>query len=351
MKHKKLLIISIIIILIVIVIGIIGFIYYKKHNEYKEPIITIKENNNYEINSEINIESILDTTENIELINGSELIDTSKVGNNEITIKYKNLINNTEEEKKVEINIVDTIKPVIEVLNKEIITEQGINIDIKSNAKIFDNSNETLDIEIEGTYDINVVGEYNLKYTTKDNSGNIAVSEEFKLIVKEKEVKQENNTISKNNTSSNSNSNKNNVTNTKTQNNNSNTSNNSANSNKGQKPTTPRPSYGSVYNYNPNDGWDYSHRRFWYVCDKQVWEEDELVNVHWRIVVEQNNGTTYDFLDQYYRNVEKALGTAPSLEQTKKMLTGTYEEKREKLSTMRYGEKTLYLATKIQPWD
>ena len=59
-------------------------------------------------------------------------------------------------------------------------------MDLKSKAKVSDNSKEKIKASIEGDYDSNKVGSYKLNFVAKDSSGNVA-KKEFTLEVMEKE--------------------------------------------------------------------------------------------------------------------------------------------------------------------
>jgi D-alanyl-D-alanine carboxypeptidase len=135
-----------------------------------------------EINSEekYNIDYIHDI-KNGELITEKELIDTTKLGEQELIIKIEDKIEDEEKEIKITINIVDTTPPEIEYKEK-LETETGRKIDLLKNVKVTDNSKETIKATVEGDYNFNKVGTYNLKYVAKDSSGN-ETKKDFTLTV------------------------------------------------------------------------------------------------------------------------------------------------------------------------
>lgn len=174
---KKQLIIIISIVLILVIGGIL--IYLLSKNEKEENVyieddkvveIDIKEDLNFEINSVITILDLITNKNNLNVENEEENIDTSVLGEKEIVIKY---IDNKgkNQEKKVNIKIVDSIAPEIEYI-EEIITTVNKNIDLLKDVKVTDNSNEDIKVIVEGEYDIKKVGTYNLKYVAIDSSGN-----------------------------------------------------------------------------------------------------------------------------------------------------------------------------------
>ena len=109
-------------------------------------------------------------------------IDTSKLGTKNINIEI--LYNNLLYDYTFDIDIVDTISPNIEY-KEEITTYIGNEIDLLKNVKANDNSNEEINVTIEGNYDFNKLGTYKLNYIAIDSSNN-KTSKEFTLKVLEK---------------------------------------------------------------------------------------------------------------------------------------------------------------------
>ena len=83
--------------------------------------------------------------------------------------------------------IIDSVRdkeaPVITGV-KDITIYVGQQPDFYKDIIITDNSNEDVEKNVTGVYDVNKIGEYNLTYEAKDTSDNIA-TENFKLIVNE----------------------------------------------------------------------------------------------------------------------------------------------------------------------
>lgn len=79
------------------------------------------------------------------------------------------------------IDVIDKEKPIITYQNT-LTTKVGVVIDLLENVKVSDNSSENIEIKVEGEYDFNKVGEYNLFYVAIDASGN-ETREEFILKV------------------------------------------------------------------------------------------------------------------------------------------------------------------------
>lgn len=179
MKRKTKFIIFLILLGAIVSIG--GFAYYI----YTSKKLLVKINNNIEvsINNEVYNTDYIKIIANGEIITKKEKIDTTKVGEQVITIKVKDHFNK-EKEYSYKLNVYDKEPPVI-TFKKELITDYGKEIELLKDVKAVDNSNETIDISIEGEYDINKSGAYKLYYVAKDSTGN-QTKEEFILKVEEK---------------------------------------------------------------------------------------------------------------------------------------------------------------------
>ena len=219
MKNKKIIIISTIIavIICICIVSAIFIIKEKNKQEEQKTIINIKELQEYEINTELFVKDLLADYQNIEIINNDEKIDTSVLGAKEITIQYKNVYKEENEEKKIEIKIIDTQAPQFEITNKELSFEQETEINLLENVKCTDNSNEQIEIKVEGDYDANTPGTYTIKYVAEDSSGNKVESEDITLYITEKQEQEPTTATTstttksnnRNNTNSNSSSNNN----------------------------------------------------------------------------------------------------------------------------------------------
>lgn len=181
MKKKTKIIIFLILLVVIGSIG--GFAYYI----YTSKKLLVKINNNIEvsINDEVYNTDYIKVIANGEIITKKEKIDTTKVGEQVITIKVKDYFNK-EQEYSYKVNVYDKEAPII-TFKKELTTDYGKEIDLLKDVTAVDNSSETIDISIEGEYDIKKSGTYKLYYVAKDSTGNEA-KEEFTLTVKEKPV-------------------------------------------------------------------------------------------------------------------------------------------------------------------
>ena len=162
------------ILIVLVVIGIGGYYIYNKYqgelfNKHKV-VITYNDNLKLEINDEVVLKTLIKEVNNGIILNGDDMVDTSKLGKKEVELNIKNNAEETEIH-KFNVEIIDTTKPVIEA-KKEIKVYVGNNVDLLKDVKVNDNSKEEIKAKVVGDYDINKVGEYKLKYQAQDTSGN-----------------------------------------------------------------------------------------------------------------------------------------------------------------------------------
>jgi len=197
LKNKKYL--MILIFSIILIIGIVLTILLINKTTPKVEVI-LNDNLNFEINSDVKLLSLISKNNKAEIISKDEQIDTSKLGEKELIIKYKD--RHKENEYKFKINIIDTQAPVIEY-QKELSTIEGTSIDLLKDVKVSDNSKEEIQASVEGEYNFDNEGTYNLKYIAIDSSNN-KKEEEFTLKVNKKpEIVENKQNISANSNKSN----------------------------------------------------------------------------------------------------------------------------------------------------
>ena len=181
MKNKKIIIILLSTFLIVDSILLILTMNRKNIDVIKEgeiPVTEEKENEEiitkelkYEFNKKVYLKDIIDT-------DSEEKLDTTELGTHELTVKDKNNI-----EYKLKYTIVDTKKPMIMGSTTKT-TTVGKKINLVNKYLCGDNHDDKPNCYIEGEYDINKVGTYNLVYVAVDSSGN-KNTKKIKLKVKE----------------------------------------------------------------------------------------------------------------------------------------------------------------------
>lgn len=163
-----------IIILIVLIIGLALGGYYGYRYEEKNKLKVELKNLDVEINKEMKIKDLVKKINNGTLVNGDEGIETSKLGKVDLKLIIKNK-KNKEEEYPVTIKVADTIEPVIEVTNNEITCYVGKEVNLLDGVTVSDNSLEELEVVVNGEYDFNSEGTYDLEYVATDSSKNKGV--------------------------------------------------------------------------------------------------------------------------------------------------------------------------------
>ncbi len=174
---KKLIITSIIVLFILV--G--SYLYFY----FQEPVIKVKKDLTAEINTDRKLYNYVLGVEKGLLITKDQKIDTTKLGIQTYKIQTKNIVKRTYS-KNVKILIKDTVAPEI-VGPTDITITAGNEVNLLKDVKVVDNSNENIVASVQGEYNINNPGNYNLKYVAEDSSHNKS-EKEFVLIVKKKAV-------------------------------------------------------------------------------------------------------------------------------------------------------------------
>ncbi len=117
----------------------------------------------------------------VKIVSENTLIDTSSLGEHDVSLKYKNgLFNKTI---SIKYNVVDTTEPVLNLSNMT--TYIGKEVNFLNNIMCGDNYDREVKCEILGEYDINKADTYMLSVKATDSSNNTN-EKKFKLTVKEK---------------------------------------------------------------------------------------------------------------------------------------------------------------------
>ena len=152
------------------------------YNEYKMPkdaYINLNENN-YQVYSTKHIKDLISDT-NVEIINNNEEIKTNKTGSIPVTIKYK--FKNRTYKYEVNYTIMDTIQPILLYAPKTHTYNIGDEInDFCDETTFIDNYDRNVKCKVNGEYDVNTVGTYNLEYEIYDKSEN-KIIEPFSLYI------------------------------------------------------------------------------------------------------------------------------------------------------------------------
>ena len=172
------------------VIGlIIGLIVYFNSSKL---VVDYQDNNEINIYDDVYVNDYITKLENGSIISDNTKIDTNSLGVKEVKVVIKDN-HNKEHEYVITFNVVDKEDPVIS-FEKELSTEVGTKIDLLKGVSATDNSKEEIIVEVEGDYDFNKEGEYNLYYVAKDSSGNVKKEGFLLKVNSKKEVVPNNNT-------------------------------------------------------------------------------------------------------------------------------------------------------------
>ena len=191
---KKYLIIILIICLIVITSSVILFsIKYKEYKQKKEEerqleliknatiIVDLAEDLNIPFNTKVKASDYI-VNINGEIID-DPYINTLKLGEKEVTIKYINDENITIPY-KFKVNIVDITPPLI-WLSSSYTVNVNYNYDVlMEEIMCGDDYDPEPDCQLVGNYNLNKVGNYKIQFSATDSSGN-NTTKDFTLIVRE----------------------------------------------------------------------------------------------------------------------------------------------------------------------
>ena len=171
-----------IIIGIIVILAVVAFIFY--NYKYKLNVL-LEKDKQVEVNTVLKVKELVKKVTNGKIKNKNESIDFTKLGKQKVKVI---IVDNLKKEKNyyVYVNVVDTIEPEIEAKDK-LTTTEGQKIDLLKDVKVTDNSGEEIEPSVEGKYDFNKAGSYDLKYVAEDSSGN-KKEVDFTLVVKEKTV-------------------------------------------------------------------------------------------------------------------------------------------------------------------
>jgi len=165
-SKKLIIILASIFVIILIGCGIGGYCFYQS----KILSIKIKKEIQVSLNEEVyNTDSIL-KIKNGEVLTKKKVLDTSKIGTYPITIKVKDYFKKIKKY-SFQLIVVDKEEPKI-TFNPKISIEEGNEIDLLKDVSVEDDSKEEIKATVEGEYDFNTPGNYELTYVAKDSSGN-----------------------------------------------------------------------------------------------------------------------------------------------------------------------------------
>ncbi|MBQ9024569.1 MAG: glycoside hydrolase family 25 [Bacilli bacterium] len=160
----------------IISILLILFICGCSYDPYKMPKDAyIKTNDKtYEIYSQnIQLKDLIEDT-NTKIINKKDILKTTKIGKNKVTIIYTYKNKKREYKYDVNYNVVDTTKPKFLNASSTLTIYKDEDVDFCDKISYIDNYDSKVKCYIEGDINYNVVGTYNLKYVLEDSSNNVS---------------------------------------------------------------------------------------------------------------------------------------------------------------------------------
>lgn len=162
-------------IIVVVTLALIGFVVWYGVNFYKEEklknatvIVELIDDLSLEFDSDIKLSDLIKNI-NGELIK-DEKIDTTKLGEKEISFKYIN-DEDIEVPYSFKINIIDTVAPLV-WLNSDYYINTNFNSTLEEKILCADNYDDEPVCKVLGDYDTQKVGNYNLEFVATDSSGN-----------------------------------------------------------------------------------------------------------------------------------------------------------------------------------
>jgi len=134
--------------------------------------IILSDNLNFEYNQEVYLFDTISIKDG-QILTQNYKLDTDSLGEKDIEIIYKDSNNIFKRKYNYKINVVDTTAPILTIPKNIYIDIESENKDILSKITFAgDNETRKLNYSIEGTYDLNTIGNYDIKVIAKDNSNN-----------------------------------------------------------------------------------------------------------------------------------------------------------------------------------
>lgn len=166
------------ILVLLICLSLTGCKFYDEYEMPKDVYIKLN-NKSIDVYDEKKLKDIIKDT-NVKITNKNKVLPTNKIGKQKITINYTYKKRTYKFETSYEVK--DEVKPIFLSASSTRYTKVSEDINLCDNIVYADNYDKKIVCQIDGEYDINTIGKYNLKYLIKDSSNN-ENSEEFVLNV------------------------------------------------------------------------------------------------------------------------------------------------------------------------
>ncbi len=174
---KRIIIISIISIIFILIGALVGLYIYEKNKFVLE--IELKENN-IEFGQEFNLKDLIVSTNGIF---EDKIVKYYELGEKEEVLTYKDAHDKIKTY-NIKINVVDQTNPFI-LSSSSVTAYAGEEANLLNGVICADYVSNNVKCYVDGEYDLNTIGSYELQYVAEDESGN-SVSKGFTLNVKEK---------------------------------------------------------------------------------------------------------------------------------------------------------------------
>ena len=143
--------------------------YFTARQKYD---IVLKDRGEFSYGEKAVIRDLVTSGKNVELLNGSEEIDTSVLGEQTVTVRFRQIHTGEEISREVVVDVQDRTAPVITVLHDSEQIVKGETIDLLPYAIVEDNLDDHVILKLEGEYDYRSAGIYPVKFVAEDASGN-----------------------------------------------------------------------------------------------------------------------------------------------------------------------------------
>lgn len=167
-RKSKIVFFSSITIILVAIIALVTTLILLSRIDYR-----LVDSPSFEVNTEVRVSSLFSSVDS-GVVEGSEaLLDTIEVGEKTQTITVANQLG-MKRNIETSYRVVDTIAPVITSGEDELSIDSGTEDDILSRFQADDNSKNSVELSIEGDYDLNQAGEYSIQIVARDGSSNVS---------------------------------------------------------------------------------------------------------------------------------------------------------------------------------
>ncbi|MBQ6655334.1 MAG: L,D-transpeptidase family protein [Erysipelotrichaceae bacterium] len=174
----------VLIIILLLILGGLSFYTYQHYLERRKYDITLDDKAGY--GETMTVKDLVRDSLNITVLNADETVDTSQLGQTQVTVRFQQVYTKEEFSRDVTVTVSDITAPVITVLHDSEQIVKGQTIDLLPYAIVEDNLDDHIILKQEGTYDWNTAGTYPVKFVAQDASGNRSEAD-FTLTVVESE--------------------------------------------------------------------------------------------------------------------------------------------------------------------